>query len=76
MRSRSAMPAQLQRIRPELYPHAQGDRAYLAPTWSAQAWTSQPDDAQPLYLRDRVALTVEERQAIKAQQARVRGDPA
>ena len=54
-------------LRPDLHPHAR-DIASLAAD-SVRAGLAVPAEyAHPVYLRDRVALTVSERQAIKAQQ--------
>lgn len=54
-------------LRPDLHPHAR-DIASLAADRVRAGFAVPPDQAHPIYLRDRVALTVNERQAIKAQQ--------
>jgi tRNA threonylcarbamoyladenosine biosynthesis protein TsaB len=52
-------------VRPELHPHAR-DIASLAVELVRTGATVPAEDAQPIYIRDRVALTVEERNARKA----------
>jgi tRNA threonylcarbamoyladenosine biosynthesis protein TsaB len=64
---------QLGGLRPELHPHAR-DIASLAADEIRAGLAVPADQAHPIYLRDRVALTVGERQAIKA--AQKTGTPA
>ena len=52
----------------ELHPHAR-DIAALAVEVVRLGLTVTAEEARPIYLRDRVALTVEERRALKASQA-------
>ena len=57
--------------RPELHPRA-SDIAELAVDMVRAGLTVAAEDAAPVYIRDRVALTVDERRALKA----ARGAPA
>ena len=57
----------LAELRPDLHPHAR-DIASLAADRVRAGLAVPAEQAHPIYLRDRVALTVSERQAIKAQQ--------
>jgi tRNA threonylcarbamoyladenosine biosynthesis protein TsaB len=52
-------------VRPELRPHAK-DIASLGADMVAAGLAVPAEQAHPIYLRDRVALTVDERQAIKS----------
>ena len=51
-------------MRPELHPHAQ-HIAVLAARMVRAGLAVAPEDASPVYLRDRVALTVDERRALE-----------
>ncbi len=55
-------------VRPELHPHAQ-DIAALGADMVRAGLALPAEQAHPVYLRDRVAFTVDERQAIKAAQS-------
>jgi tRNA threonylcarbamoyladenosine biosynthesis protein TsaB len=52
-------------VRPDLHPHAQ-DIAALGAEMVRAGLALPAEQAHPIYLRDRVAFTVDERQAIKA----------
>jgi tRNA threonylcarbamoyladenosine biosynthesis protein TsaB len=62
---------QLSETRAELRPRA-SDIAELAVDMVRAGLTVAAEDAAPVYIRDRVALTVDERRALKA----ARGAPA
>ncbi len=64
---------QLIGTRPELHPRAR-EIAALGAQLVRDGLAGPADDAQPLYLRDRVALTIIERQALKAQKANAPAD--
>jgi tRNA threonylcarbamoyladenosine biosynthesis protein TsaB len=53
---------QIAHIQPDLHPRAR-EVAILAAELARQGMTVPPEQAHPLYLRDHVALTVEERRA-------------
>jgi len=55
----------LSETRAELHPHAE-DIAALAADLVRSGLTVAPEDARPIYLRDHVALTIDERRAVKA----------
>ena len=55
---------QLRETRPELHPHAE-DVAALAVEMVRAGLTVAAEDATPFYLRDHVALTLDERRALK-----------
>ena len=55
-------------VRAELHPHAR-DIATLAVEVVREGLAVAAEEARPVYLRDRVALTVEERRALKASRA-------
>ncbi len=67
--------SQLERVRPDLHPQAQ-DIASLGADMVRAGLALPAEQAHPIYLRDRVAFTVDERQAIKAaQRANVAENP-
>jgi len=53
---------QIAHIQPDLHPHAR-EIAILGAELARQGMTVPPEQAHPLYLRDHVALTIEERRA-------------
>ena len=61
-------PGRMTQTRAELHPHAR-DIAALAVEAVRLGLTVPAAEARPVYLRDRVALTVEERRALKASRA-------
>ena len=55
-------------VLPEVAPHAR-EIAALGLRLLAAGHTVRPEDAAPLYVRDKVALTIEERQAVQQAKA-------